>query len=236
MTVLITAGETAATAWTRRRVREPEALWHELVATAPVVEVDAARPVPCDGLLDEAAAAVLDGVVRVFTLCSAGRQLTVRYCRPGDLFGLATAITGAGVPRAEAVTPISLALLPAPSLRDLALRDAQFAWSLAHELAAASMDGVRTVAAQQQRSTLSQVAAHLLEWAATTRDGQAVAMVNHQQLADATGTAREVVTRALASLRELGIVETRRGAVVITAPSALARVAERDEALSRSRD
>ncbi|HEX6538366.1 MAG TPA: Crp/Fnr family transcriptional regulator [Candidatus Dormibacteraeota bacterium] len=235
MTVLTTAGATAATAWTRRRVREPEALWQELVAAAPVVEVDAACPVPADGLLNDAAAAVLDGVVRVFTVCSAGRQLTVRYCRPGDLFGLATALTGAGVPRAEAVTTVSLAVISTPSMRELALRDAQFAWSLAHEIAAASMDGVRTVAAQQQRSTLSQVAAHLLEWAAMTGKGQSVALVNHQQLADATGTAREVVTRALASLRELGVVETRRGAVVITDPPALTRVAERGEALSRSR-
>lgn len=234
MTVPTTAGDMAATAWTRQRVREPELLWQQLVAGAPVVEVDAASPVPSEGILDDAAAAVLHGVVRVFAVCSAGRQLTVRYCRPGDLFGLASALTGDGVPCAEAVTRVSLAVISTPTLRDLALRDPRFGWSLAHEIASASMDGVRTVTAQQQRSTLSQVAAHLLEWAATTRDGLTVARANHQQLADATGTAREVVTRALASLRELGVVETRRGAVVITDPPALARVAEREELLARA--
>jgi CRP/FNR family transcriptional regulator len=230
MTVVTTAGETAALAWTRRRVREPQAAWQELVAGAPVVEARAADPVTGEGDLDEAAAAVLDGVVRVFTVSPGGRQVTVRYCRPGDVFGLASAIAGSGVPTAaEAVTPVVLALLPAPALRELAMRDAQFAWSLAHEVASVSMDGVRSLAGMRQRSTISQVATHLLAWAATTRDGVTVARANHRQLADASGTAREVVTRALASLREGGIVETRRGAVVITDPPALARVAEGDE-------
>ncbi|MGH7686384.1 MAG: Crp/Fnr family transcriptional regulator [Candidatus Dormibacteria bacterium] len=229
MTLSATAGDNAAASWTRRRPRELEGAWQELLASAPVVEVRAASPVHADGLMDDAAAAVLDGVVRVFTVTSTGKQLTVRYCRPGDLFGLATAITGTGEPRGEAVTTVVLAVLPAPMLRDLAMRDPQFAWALAHEIAAASVDGVRTLAGLQQRSTLSQVAGHLLAWADTTRDGVTVARANHQQLADATGTAREVVTRALASLREVGIVETRRGAVVITDPPALARVADGDD-------
>lgn len=230
MTVTTTAGDNAALTWTRRRVREPESAWQGLVAGAPVVEVGAADAVAGAGVFDEAAAAVLDGVVRVFTVSTGGRQLTVRYCRPGDVFGLASAIAGSAVPTsAEAVTPVVLAVLPAPALRDLAMRDAEFAWSLAHEVAAVSMDGVRALADIGQRSTLSKVATHLLEWADTTRDGTTVARANHQQLADATGTAREVVTRALASLRDGGMVETRRGAVVITDPPALARIAEGDE-------
>jgi hypothetical protein len=88
---------------------------------------------------------------------------------------------------------------------------------------------VRSPTCGHQRSTLSQLATHLLEWALPAPDGTTVVRANHQQLADATGTAREVVPRALASMRDCGLVATRRGAVAILDPNALSRIADGDE-------
>lgn len=221
--------ESRAVAWAAQRSREPLAAWEELIAGAPKVTVAAARPVPVEGVLDQAAAAVLDGVVRLYSVTSGGRQLTVRYCRFGDLVGLASALAGPAGFKAEAVTAVALAVLPTDALRVAALRDARFGWSLAQEIAAASIQGVRTLAERQQRSTLSQLATHLLEWAVPAPDGTTEVRANHQQLADATGTAREVVTRALSSLRDCGLVATRRGAVAILDPAALSRVADGDD-------
>ena len=229
MVVMTSGPVTPARAWAARRGREPLAAWEELIAAAPIVSVAAGQQVPAEGLLDEAAAAVLDGVVRLYTITAVGRQLTVRYCRFGDLVGLSSAIAGPAAFKAEAVTAVTLAVLPTAALRAAALNDARFGWSLAQEIALASIQGVQTLTGRQQRSTLAQLAAHLIEWGVLAADGTMVARANHQQLADATGTAREVVTRALASLRDSGLVATRRGAVAILDPAGLSRVADGDE-------
>ncbi|MBV8528398.1 MAG: Crp/Fnr family transcriptional regulator [Candidatus Dormibacteraeota bacterium] len=226
---IIEAHESRALAWAPQRAREPLAEWEALIAGAPKVEVAAANEVPATGLLDHAAAAVLDGVVRLYSVTVMGRQLTVRYCRFGDIVGLSSAIAGPAGFRAEAVTPVLLAVLPTEALRDAALRDARFGWSLAQDIAAASIQGVRTLAGRKQRSTLSLLATHLLEWALPGPDGTTVVRANHQQLADASGTAREVVTRALSSLRDCGLVATQRGVVAILDGDALSRVAQGEE-------
>lgn len=220
------AGAEAAAAWLAKRPRQPRRVWEELIAGAPYADLPACRELPGPEL-GSAAVAVLDGVVRGYTTTAAGRQLTLRYGRAGDIVGLTAAVGGIEELCVEAVTPVAIAALSARRLRDLALREPEFAWALAQELAAASSATLRIFAAAQGGSTLSQVAVHLLEWTEAD-DGRAVARVSHQQLAEATGTAREVVTRALASLRDAGIVETKRGLIVVSDTGALERVASGD--------
>ena len=226
---MINGHESRAAAWAAQRSREPVETWEELIAGAHEVHVPASGQVQAKGLLDEAAAAVLEGVVRLYTVTAIGRQLTVRYCRFGDVVGLSSAIAGPAGFRAEAVTAVTLAVLPAEALHTAALHDARFGWSLAQDIAAASIEGIRALTGRRQRSTLSQLATHLLEWALPSPDGTPVVRANHQQLADASGTAREVVTRALASLRDCDLVATRRGVVAILDTAALSRVAGGEE-------
>jgi CRP/FNR family transcriptional regulator len=47
------------------------------------------------------------------------------------------------------------------------------------------------------------------------------APVSQQELADAVGTVREVVARALRELRDAGLVETTRGGVLVVDPAGL---------------
>jgi CRP/FNR family transcriptional regulator len=227
-------GDARATAWTDARHREPRHLWQALIAEATRVDVP-----PCTALCEpehEASAfAILDGIVRGFAVTPVGRQLTVRYARAGDLVGLAPALAGVGELCNETVTAAVVAPLPSHRLRALALREPGFGWSLAVELASMTAGAVRKHLIVQGGSTLSQVAIHLLEWM-DSPDEPAVARVSHQQLAEATGTAREVVTRALANLRDAGIVETRRGSVIVLDAAALARVAGGDGPLGASPD
>jgi CRP-like cAMP-binding protein len=69
------------------------------------------------------------------------------------------------------------------------------------------------------------VSRHLLDHAVRTTEGQLIAYTTHQALADAVGSAREVVTRVLGELRTLGIVDTGPGRVLLLRPRTLARVA-----------
>lgn len=60
------------------------------------------------------------------------------------------------------------------------------------------------------------VARHLLDFASEGQRGsELVTAIGRQQLADAVGTVREVVVRALRELREEGLLRTERARIVI---------------------
>ena len=72
-------------------------------------------------------------------------------------------------------------------------------------------------------SVRQRVAAHLLDLASAQQQprGRLVARVSQQELADAAGSVREVVARALRDLRVAGIVATAADSIVILDPAQL---------------
>ena len=72
-------------------------------------------------------------------------------------------------------------------------------------------------------SVRQRVAAHLLDLASDRQrpGGRLVARVSQQKLADAAGSVREVVARALRDLRAAGIVATAADSIVILDPARL---------------
>lgn len=79
-------------------------------------------------------------------------------------------------------------------------------------------------------SVRQRLARHLLDLAtAGQRDSALVAEVNHQALADAVGTAREVVSRSLQDLRAVGLIRTTRTGIVVLDPARLEAVASSGE-------
>lgn len=229
---MTTVSAESAARWIEARAREPRLAWEELISGAPYLQLPASSAVPGAEHMGSAVA-LLDGVVRGYTTAAAARQLTMRYGRPGDIVGLTTALGGTDEFYMESVTPVALAVLSPARLHELAIRHPELGWALAQALATASTSTMRLLSAKQTGSTVSQVAVHLLEWSEAS-EGHAVARVSHQQLAEATGTAREVVTRALAGLRDAGVVETRRGVVVVLDTNTLERVARGDSSLEAS--
>jgi CRP/FNR family transcriptional regulator, cyclic AMP receptor protein len=57
-----------------------------------------------------------------------------------------------------------------------------------------------------------------------------VAAIGRQELADAVGSVREVVVRALRELRQAGLLETRRDGITLLDPERLMRKADAAEA------
>ena len=82
------------------------------------------------------------------------------------------------------------------------------------------------------------VAAHLLDLASDRQrpGGRLVAHVSQQELADAAGSVREVVARALRDLRVAGIVATAADSVVIdgSRPAGHRRAGDRERTASMS--
>lgn len=203
----------------------PPEITQRLVADAVLLDV------PAGGIVyrDEDAprsGVVVAGLVRVYITSIEGRQLTVRYARPGATLGAPTAIGGPVAVAAQAVTDSALLMFSATTLRALAIEDARVAWPLAEEVTRLLYGVLDAYADTAFGSVRQRIARHLLDLAtARQRDALLVAEVNQQTLADAVGTAREVVSRTLHDLREAGLIGTGRKGIVLLDPDRIERLA-----------
>jgi CRP/FNR family transcriptional regulator len=165
---------------------------------------------------------VVEGLVRVYLTSPDGRQITVRYARPGGVLGIATTVIGPVDVGVQVLTPTSLLVLNVDRVRRLGQSDAAFAWALADELGQRLTGVLAAFAGSAFGSVRQRIARHLLDLAAEQQLGPTlVARVTHQELADAVGTVREVVARTLRDLRDLGLIETRRDGIVVLDPAQL---------------
>jgi CRP/FNR family transcriptional regulator len=172
---------------------------------------------------------IVSGLVRVYLTSAAGRQVTIRYCRPGAVLGISTAAAGPILVSAQAITDASMLFLDEARIRRLGMTNARLSWAMLVELTE-RLYGVLDAFSGTVFGTVRQrVARHLLDLAAENQSGeQLIAPISQQALADAVGSAREVVTRDLHDLRQKGLVETRRAGIVVLDPIGLQELAEAD--------
>jgi CRP/FNR family cyclic AMP-dependent transcriptional regulator len=108
-------------------------------------------------------------------------------------------------------------------LTELIRSDAIVASAVLTDVSRTLRDTYATLASVAFGSMRERVARHLLNLGSNSPEGGPMtAIVTQQQLADALGTAREVVARNLRDLRAEGLIDTRPGKVVILDPPALA--------------
>jgi CRP/FNR family cyclic AMP-dependent transcriptional regulator len=172
---------------------------------------------------DPQAALVIRGLIRVFLSSPGGRQVTVRYARPGDVLGIAVLVGGPAATGVQAVEPSSVFRISSRTLITVARRDPRVSWAIAEELNRRLYDVLEQTVVNAFGSVRQRVAAHLLDLASDRQrpHGRLVAHVSQQELADAAGSVREVVARALRDLRVAGIVATAADSVVILDPARL---------------
>lgn len=167
---------------------------------------------------------VVAGVLRLFMGDSDGRQVTVLYAHPGDVLGLALTLGGPAPVNIQTVSAASVLALRVDSLRAMVAADPVVARTCAEELSRQLFRAFDEVAANAFRTVHQRVARHLLDLS-TPDEGRLVARVSQQEIADATGSVREVVARALHDLREMGLIETARDRVAVLDPLGLSREA-----------
>jgi CRP/FNR family cyclic AMP-dependent transcriptional regulator len=186
--------------------------------------------IPTGGLLRSAGEAgphlelVVTGLLRIFVLAPDGRTLTVRYCRSGDLVGLVSLFRDPYVMQGsiQAVTESDLLSLRPAVVRRLADAEIAVARVLLAELSERVVSFVAEIPGNVFASVRQRVVRHLLDLATDHQQGvDLVAHVTQQELADAVGTAREVVVRVLRDLRAEGLVTTGRDRITIRAPTTL---------------
>jgi CRP/FNR family cyclic AMP-dependent transcriptional regulator len=152
---------------------------------------------------------VADGLVRVSMTSEEGRQVTVRYARPGDVLGIPVAVAGSAPVSAQAVTDAEVVATRGGVLPRLAQRDPRVGIWMAEELAA-RVDGLlHELAMNTFWPVRRRLGRHLLDLAVDAQRGEElVVRASHQDLADHVGSVREVVARTLAALRAEGLIRT----------------------------
>ena len=182
---------------------------------------------------DPRAALVVRGLMRVFLSSPEGRQVTVRYARPGDVLGIAVLVGGPAVTSVQTVEPSSVFRISARTLTAAARHDPRVCWAIAEELNRRLYDVLEQTAVNAFGSVRQRIAVHLLDLASDGQHsrGRLEAHVSQQELADAAGSVREVVARALRDLRVAGIVATTADSVLILDPARLHAVSGSPQAL-----
>lgn len=173
---------------------------------------------------------VVAGVIRIFVTAPDGRTMTIRYCRPGELLGamslFSTEFSEAATK--QALIDAELLKMSPTNVRHVAERDLRVARVFLIELSERAQNFVHEISGSAFATVRQRVARQLLDLASTRSregrtDGELAVPITQQDLADAAGTVREVVVRALRQLREIGAVRTERDRMIILDPALLTR-------------
>lgn len=179
---------------------------------------------PCRGLFVVAA-----GSVEVRQTSLRGREQVFHSEGPGATLGEVPLLDGGGyLASAVALEPARVLLLPRADLLDLCRRRPQVALAMleamAHRVrrfAGLVSDLAFRPIPERLARYLEAAAGHGLLAPGTTLDLE----LTQTQLAARLGTVRELVARAFAQLAAGGVLERKRGRVVIRAPARLAALA-----------
>jgi len=172
-------------------------------------------------------AILVSGSLRYFLSAQDGRQLTIRYLTSGDLVGTSILDHASVTSHIELLEPSVLLNLDAERLMAEAARRPDLALALVDELIVRLRLAYRALAAHAFMSVRTRVAIDLMERArlrGPVHAGQEID-VTQQSLADATGSVREVVSRALGQLRREGVLAKNADGITVLDPEALARAA-----------
>lgn len=202
-----------------------------LLAGACLVRVSAGSVTHREGETAEYLELVVDGLVRVFVTAPDGRSMTVRYARRGALVGVVSIYAdGFRMPAGtQAVIDATVLRFSPDVVRRAASEDAHVADALLHELADRVLSLVHEITDSAFTSVRHRVARHLLDLASQeSRAGggapsRLMVPVSQRELAEAVGSVREVVVRALRDLRESGAISTHRDHIEILDPVRLSR-------------
>ncbi len=161
---------------------------------------------------------VLSGMARVFLRTAAGRQVTLRHATAGGSIGIA-AVFASGSISAQAITDCDLLRLDTQRLVTLARAHPDLAMAIARELSVRLIETYNEIVIRAQGSVHQRLARQLLHLSSVRGPKLPLAVtMSHSEIADAVGSAREVVTRHLHRFQTDGMLRLERGQVTILDP------------------
>jgi len=165
---------------------------------------------------------VLRGRVRLSRTAPDGREQVLAMVGAGENFNAVPLFDDRpNLTTARAMSAVRCLLLPGDALITLLRRHPDLALAALREMAGQLRSLAVLVEDLAFRSVRERLARELLREA---REG--AAELTHQELAERTGTVREIAGRALRQLAQEGLVRLERGRVVVLDPAGLARVGD----------
>jgi CRP/FNR family cyclic AMP-dependent transcriptional regulator len=192
----------------------------ELIEAGHLIELVPAQPLG-PSVVQGWILVMLNGLLRVFLESPAGRQVTVRYARPGDALGLVHLFGAQTIVQAQAIDAVRLWALPGKRIEVLAHECAAFALAIARECADRTVDAMEELRLVTFGTVRQRLSRHLLDLATCDDGEQLKAVVTQRELADAAGTVREVVARTLKEMRDDGLVGEAEVGIALLDPRRL---------------
>jgi len=172
---------------------------------------------------------VLAGMARVFLTTKGGRQVTLRHARRGSSIGIG-ALLGEGTVSAQAVTSCDVLSLDTRQVMRLARQHVSLAFAIAEETSLRLRETYREVVIREQGSVRQRLARQLLHFAGQVDPSDPLVLpMSHEEIADAIGSAREVVSRNLARFQADEMLALERGRIRIVDPARLESTARQME-------
>ena len=162
------------------------------------------------------------GRVRLSRTAPDGREQVLAMVRSGENFNAVPLFDDRPNPAtARAMSPVQCLLLPRDELHQLIKKHPDLALALLREMADQLRELVVLVEDLAFRSVRERLARQLLHEAE-----EGTAELTHQELAERTGTVREIAGRALRQLGQEGLVRLERGRIIVLDREGLARIVE----------
>lgn len=169
---------------------------------------------------------VESGLIRIFVQSEDGRQASVLYLHPGDVYAEMDILGPMGPQHLQALEDSTVLLLNADNLGRIATSNVAVAEVAIRILGRELTHLVRIISVRSLGSMTERLAYDLLERASDSqlRRGELICQVTHEQLADSIGSTREVVTRIVGELRRSGVVATSPRRIKVVDPTRLSRI------------
>lgn len=161
---------------------------------------------------------ILDGKVKIVKIGSSGRIQALCIASTGKCFGTCPLFNQNGNPaNAQALTEVTLLMLPQADLEHLMTTNTRLAWVL---LKIYSQYLGQLARLSESLGSLS-VGDRINDVLLTHADAQLVVMLTHEKLAELAGTVREVVSRHLAELADQNLIQLEFGRIQLLNPTGL---------------
>jgi len=175
---------------------------------------------------------LMSGRVKVYALSPVGRAVTLWFCLPGEVFGLAEMARSS--PRtvyAEACTDAEVLILPCDRLRARLGSDAATAMLLVDMLSCRLRqlsDAMLNLIADDVNTRVAKLLLRLHARYGRLQESGGYLLdlpLTHQEMADMIGTSRQSVSSAITDLRQRGLLTTTGHRLYLTDPERLAQSA-----------
>jgi CRP-like cAMP-binding protein len=163
---------------------------------------------------------VVTGLLRHVVTLRNGRRATIHYTGPRGVFGMTRLFSQVST-NVEAVRNSDVIKIDPSAVTRVAHEYPQFGWFIAQQVSLAYALLPRVVEELASMSVRQRVASHLIALAVRDGEGNLRVEVSQESLAEAVCSVREVVSRALSSLREEGLITNAGRSLLIVDEHAL---------------